>query len=105
MSLFFPYNSLVVSFKNLAPDAMKGQGPFLVKAFFALQRDHRLPLSGEVTLLPWGMLFSGGPALSSHVDPGCAQFSGWDHPEQSWVLPRKKQGRRNVDGGQENENI
>ena len=53
MSLFFPYNSLVVSFKNLAPgQELKGQGPFLVKAFFALQRDHRLPLSGEVTLLP-----------------------------------------------------
>lgn len=52
MSLFFPYNSLVLSVRNLAPDAMKGQGPFLVKAFFALQRDHRLPLSGEVTLLP-----------------------------------------------------
>lgn len=46
MSLFFPCNSLIASFRNLAPDAMKGQGsgPFLVKAFFALQRDHRLPL-------------------------------------------------------------
>lgn len=92
MSLFSPCNSLIASFRNLAPDSMKGQGsgPFLVKAFFAFQRHHRLPLwQGEVTLLPWGMLFSRGAGLSSHVDPGCAQFSGWDHPEQSWVLPGK----------------
>lgn len=96
--LFFPCNSLIASFRNLARDAMKEAGlrPLFGEGIYSLPFRETIPYSAtgwEITLLPWGMLFSGGPGLRSHVDPGCAQFTGLDCPEQSWVLPEKNRAK------------